>query len=1041
MFTIKKAILLLYTVLFSVASFAQQVTLQGRVTDSSTEVPIVGASLVVRGTEQVTQTNEKGEFTLLLTGSNVSLEVSYVGYETQTVATGTARFMEIRLVSVEQGLEEVVVTGYQTERKKDLTGAVSVVNVDEMMKVAENNPMKALQGRVPGMTVTADGNPSGSATVRMRGIGSINSSQDPLYVIDGVPTQGGMHELNSNDIESIQVLRDASSASIYGSRAANGVIVITTKKGKLGLPKLTFDAFLTSTYFNNRMEVLNSKEYGQALWQASVNSGANPNSNNIGYYFDWDYNADGYPQLNNIYMSKYVDNARTMYTSDTDWFDEISNPGFTQSYNASLSSATEKGSSFFSLGYFHNDGTIKYTDFKRLSARINTDYKLFDGKLVVGENFTLNNTGEVQVPGDVLDLSLKALPMIPVHTIDGEGWGGPANGMNDRQNPMRLLYDNRNNAYNYWRMFGNVYADLEVIKDLHLRTTYGLDYGNYYKRYMEVSYESGFLNSDRSGVNLEQAHWMKWTWSNTANYRKTIDKHIFDVLGGIEMNRQNDISFNAYTSGDGAFAIETPEYMWPDASTGTASVGGGSTGFSLLSYFGKLNYSYNDRYLASFTVRHDGSSRFGKNNRFATFPAVTAGWRISEERFMENTKGYISDLKLRIGWGQTGNQGIGNLATYALFVSDYGIADPTWDIVNGTAYDLSGTGTGSLPSGYRKTQTENDNLKWETTTQTNIGLDFVLFGQSLYGSLDWYIKDTKDMLINPAYLAVVGEGGYRWVNGASMQNKGFDITAGYRNKTSFGLEYDITGVVSAYKNKVTHLPEDVENSYGGRAGDNIIGRALGSFYGYVTDGIFQDQDEVNAHVNQTGKGVGRLRYVNVNDEDSEINDLDQTWIGSPHPDFSYSLNVAVKYKGFDFSVYFQGVQGVDVDNWLKKQTDFWSIDDVNSNKGKRLLNAWTPQNTSSTIPALQTTNTNDEGRFSTYYVENGSYIKLRNLSMGYTLPTNVSSKLRMSKLRFYLSGQNLFTVKSKSFTGVDPENVGWGYPIPTTWTAGVHVTF
>jgi TonB-linked SusC/RagA family outer membrane protein len=641
----------------------------------------------------------------------------------------------------------------------------------------------------------------------------------------------------------------------------------------------------------------------------------------------------------------------------------------------------------------------------------------------------------------VLDLSLQALPIIPVHTVDGIGWGGPALGMNDRHNPMRVLYDNRNNKYNYWRLFGNAYADLQLIKGLHVRTSYGLDYSNFYKRNLEVSYRSGFMNSSRSGVNMEQSHGMKWTWSNTATYRKQIDKHTLDVLAGMEMNRQNDINFNAYTAGDGAFAIETPEYMWPGVSTGTAAVGGGSTGFSLLSYFGKANYSYDDRYLASFTVRHDGSSRFGKNNRFATFPAVTAGWRISSERFMASTKNYISDLKLRIGWGQTGNQGIGNLATYALFVPEYGVADPTWNIVDGTAYDLSGAGTGKLPSGYRKIQTENNDLKWETTTQTNIGLDFSLFNQSLYGSIDWYVKATKDMLINPAYIGVVGEGGYRWANGASMENKGLDLSAGYRNKTSFGLDYDVMAVFSTYKNKVTHLPEAVENSYGGRQGDNIIGRPLGSFYGYVTDGIFQNQDEVDAHVNQTGKGIGRLRYVNVYDADKQITDMDRTWIGSPHPDFSYSLNIVLKYKGFDLSAYFQGVQGIDVENWLKKQTDFWSVDDVNSNKGLRLLNAWTPQNPTSKIPALQTTNSNDEGRLSNYFIENGSYMKLRNLSLGYTLPTATASRLRMSRLRIYVTGQNLFTVKSKNFTGVDPENVGWGYPIPTTWTAGVNIGF
>ncbi|WP_312350812.1 TonB-dependent receptor plug domain-containing protein, partial [Sphingobacterium multivorum] len=359
MFTRQKAMLLPSLALFSVVAFAQQTEIRGRITDSGTAAPIVGASLVVKGTTIATKTNEKGEFVLQTSGNQGTLEISYVGYATQTIAVAGRKFLDIQLTSTEKGLDEVVVTGYQTERKKDLTGAVSVVNVAEMMKAPENNPMKSLQGRVAGMTVTSDGSPSGAATVRMRGISSINSSQDPLYVIDGTPTQGGMHELNSNDIESIQVLKDASSASIYGSRAANGVIVITTKKGKLGAPKLTVDAYATSTHFNNRMKVLDAQQYGRALWQATINSGGNPNGNNIGYQFEWNNDANGVPQLNTVFVSKYIDREHTMYASDTDWFKEVSKPGLQQSYNATLSSGKETSSSFFSLGYLHNNGTLR----------------------------------------------------------------------------------------------------------------------------------------------------------------------------------------------------------------------------------------------------------------------------------------------------------------------------------------------------------------------------------------------------------------------------------------------------------------------------------------------------------------------------------------------------------------------------------------------------------------------------------------------------------------------------------------------------------
>lgn len=1034
-----------FAILLLIPSFiyAQSQSISGTVINSDDGEPLIGVSVVEKGTNNGTMTDINGQFTLSLKTSPSVIAVSMIGMLSQEIQVVSGETVNVSLKSDAYDLEQVVVTGYISQKKADLTGAVSVVDVSDMMSAAENNPMKALQGRVAGMTVTADGNPSGSATIRLRGVGTLNNN-DPLYIIDGMPSKAGMHELNSNDIESIQVLKDASAASIYGSRAANGVIIITTKQGKQGKVKVNFDSYLTASFYTNHLQTLNSKEYGQALWQANINGGNDPNSNNIGYRYDWGYDSNGNAVLNNLYLPKFLDDAGTMYSGDTDWFDEVSRTGMIQSYNMSVSNGTDKGSYYFSLGYFDNEGTIKYSNFDRISARINTDYKLLDGMLTVGENFTLNHTSEVQAPGDVLDLSLKALPMVPVHTIDGEGWGGPTTGMNDRQNPVRLITDNKDNAYQYWRTFGNVFADLEPIKDLHFRTSFGIDYGNYYKRTLGKTYTSGFLSNTTSSVNLEQSHWMKWNWTNTVTYKKTIGKHDFDLLGGMEMFRQSDISFNAYTSGENAFVLETPEYMWPDVSTGQAQVGGGETGYSLLSYFGKANYVYDNRYLASFTIRRDGSSRFGKNNRWGTFPAFSLGWRLSEEAFMENTQGFLSDLKLRAGWGQTGNQEIDNYATYTIYVPDYGVADPTWAIVNGTAYDISGNGSGTLPAGYRKIQSGNDDLKWETTTQTNIGLDFAFFNNTLYGSAEYYIKDTKDILIKPAYLGAVGEGGDRWANGASMENRGIEFLAGYRNKTAFGLNYDITANISGFRNKVTYLPEEVENSYGGRAGDNILGHPYGSFYGYVADGIFKTQEEVDGHAAQEGKAVGRIRYKNVYEEDgkNEINSMDQTWIGNPYPDFSYGLNINLEYKSFDLSIFFQGVQGVDVINSVKYQTDFWSVDDVNSNKGVRLLDAFHPvTNTDSDIPMLQSTNTNDEGRFSTYYVEDGSYLKLRNVQLGYTLPSNFTDKIKIDRLRFYISGQNLFTIHSKDYTGVDPENPGFGYPIPTTCTFGFNLTF
>lgn len=1013
--------------------FAQQVSVQGVITSRTDGFPIIGASVVQTGTTNGIVSDIDGKFALEVPAGS-SLTISYIGYKTITLKA--APQMDIILEEDLQALEEVVVTGYSTQRKADLTGAVAVVSVEDMKKAAENNPMKALQGKVAGMMVTSDGNPGGKATIRIRGIGTLNNN-DPLYIIDGIPTKSGMHELNSNDIESIQVLKDASSASIYGSRAANGVIIITTKQGKAGRLSVDLNAGVTATWYASKMEMLDANQYGRVLWQSAVNGGADPNANTTGYTFDWGYDADGNARLNKVLLPDYIDAARTMRTSDTKWFDEVARTGIMQNYDLSVSNGTEKGRYFFSLGYLKNDGVIKNSSFDRLSARINTDYKLFDGLVTIGENFTVNNTHEVEAPGGVLDAALQALPIIPVHTEDG-GWGGPTGSMNDRQNPVRLVDAVKDNRYSYWRTFGNAFVAINPLKGLELRTNFGLDYGNYYRRDLNRKYQSGKLQNDINSVRLNQGHWLKWNWNATANYKLETGKHKIDVLAGVELFKENNTDFSAYREG---FEVETPEFMWPDMGTGKSVSTGTATGYALLSYFGKVNYSFNDRYLVSGTIRYDGSSRFGKNNRFGTFPAFSLGWRLSEEAFIKENTSIFSDLKLRFGWGQTGNQEISNTAVYNIYVPDYGMGDPTWGAVNGTAYDITGDGKQELPSGFKLTQRANDDLKWETTTQTNIGLDFGLWNQSLYGSAEYYMKKTKDILVLPPYLAAIGEGGNRWVNGASMQNWGLEFNLGYRNTTRFGLTYDISANISSYRNEVTYLPEDVQNSYGGDGDkDNILGHPLNSLYGYVADGIFKTQDEVDNHADQDGKGLGRVRYRDLNG-DGKITDKDRTWIAVQHPDFLYGLNINLEYADFDLTMFWQGVCNIDVENIQKYHTDFWSVRETGSNKGTRLLDAWSPSNPDSDIPAIAATDANWENRLSTYFIENGSYLKLRNLQIGYTLPKKWAKKALMERFRVYVSGQNLLTIKSKSFTGIDPENPGFGYPIPMTFTVGANISF
>ena len=1013
---------------------AQQVNVSGVIKDATGET-VIGASVMVKGTKTGTVTDLDGRFYVECT-PGATLVISYIGYQTQEVKAADG--MNVVLQEAANDLNEVVVTGYTTQRKADLTGAISVVSVDDIAKQNENNPIKALQGRVPGMNISADGSPSGTATVRIRGIGTLNNN-DPLYIVDGIPTKAGMHELNGNDIESIQVLKDAASASIYGSRAANGVIIITTKKGKDGKIKVDFDGSIAVSTYAHKMKVLNAKEYGQVMWQAYVNDGMDPNTNGLGYRYDWGYNAQGTPVLNGISMKKYLDDAGTTPAADTDWFDETTRTGVIQQYNVSVSNGSDMGSSFFSLGYYKNLGIIKTSDFNRFSARMNTEYKLLKNKmLTVGEHFTLNRTSEVQAPGGFLQNVLQFNPSLPIYTEDGN-YAGPVGGYPDRYNPVAVLERNKDNRYTYWRMFGDAYLNLNPFKGFNIRTTFGLDYSQKQQRFFTYPVTEGNVANNKNGVEAKQEHWTKWMWNAVATYNMELGKNRIDLMAGMELNRQDDIYFSGYKEG---FSILNPDYMWPDAGTTNPQAYGGGSGYSLVSFFGKANYNYADKYMTSFTIRRDGSSRFGKNNRYATFPSVSAGWRINQESFLKKAS-WIDDLKIRASWGQTGNQEIDNLARYTLYVSNYGVNENGGQSY-GTSYDIAGTNGGStLASGFKRNQIGNDNIKWETTTQTDLGFDFAFFRNTLYGNFDWYFKKTKDILVNMPGIAVMGEGSSQWINAGEMENRGFEFNIGYRNQTHFGLKYDVTANISSYRNKITALPTTVaaNGTFGGNGVKSVIGHPMGAQVGYVADGIFKSQEEIDNHATQEGAGLGRIRWKDLTG-DGKITEADQTWIYNPVPDFTYGFNIYLEYKNFDFTAFFQGVQGVDIISDLKKETDIWAGLNIGFlNKGKRLLDAWSATNPDSNVPALSLSDNNNEKRVSSYWVENGSYLKLRTIQFGYNFPQTIASKLAMQRLRMYVSAQNLFTIKSSSFTGVDPENPNYGYPIPLNITFGLNVTF
>ena len=1032
---IRKIFLTILLAVLSSALLSAQDTVTGTVVSGSDGMPVIGAAVMeVGNTTNGTVTDIDGKFSISVPEGAELIFVS-IGFKDLTAKASPV--MNITLEEDSQMLEETVVTGYAVQRKADLTGSISVVNVDDIARQNENNPIKAMQGRVPGMNITADGSPSGSFTVRIRGTGTLNNN-DPLYIIDGVPTKAGMHELNGNDIESIQVLKDAASASIYGSRAANGVIIITTKKGKNGRMNVDFDASVSASMYTNKMKVLNAEQFGQAMWQAYINDGQDPNSNGLGYRYDWGYDANGYPVLNSVSMSKYLDAANTVPASDTDWFDETTRTGIIQNYNLSASHGTDKGSSFFSIGYYKNIGIIKSSDFDRFSARMNTEYKIIGDILTLGEHFTVNRTSEVQAPGGFLQNVLQFNPSLPVYTTDNE-FAGPVGGYPDRENPVARLERNSDNRYKYWRMFGDAYLNLNPFKGFNIRTTFGIDYAQKEQRIFTYPITEGNMANDNNAVEAKQEHWMKWMWNAVATYNFEKGKHRGDAMIGMELNREDDTHFSGYKED---FTILTPDFMWPDAGVGDAQAYGSGEGYSLVSFFAKVNYSYADKYLFSATVRRDGSSRFGLENRYATFPSFSAGWRISKEGFMKNAT-WIDDLKIRASWGQTGNQEISNIARYTIYAPNYGVTESGGQSY-GTSYDITGSNGGSiLPSGFKRNQIGNDEIKWETTTQTNAGFDFSLFKQSLYGSFDYYFKETKDILVEMDGIGVMGEGSSQWVNAGAMENEGIEFSIGYRNSTESGFVYDINANISTYRNEITELPATVaaNGTFGGNGVESVIGHPYGAQVGYIADGIFKSQEEVDNHATQEGAAPGRIRWRDIV-PDGVINEKDQTWIYSPVPDFSYGINFYFEYKNFDLSMFWQGVQGVDVISDLKKETDLWSGLNIGFlNKGTRLLDAWTPANPDSDIPALSRSDVNNEKRVSTYFVENGSFLKLRNIQLGYNLPEKAVKKMKMQRFRLYLSASNVLTIKSRDFTGVDPENPNYGYPIPMNLTFGINIGF
>ncbi|MFD1143634.1 SusC/RagA family TonB-linked outer membrane protein [Larkinella insperata] len=1034
-------------------AIAQQRTITGTVFDDKTKEPLPGASILVPGTTSGTAADATGKFTLSVPQSATAVTVSFIGYSTQTVPLTAANALTIYLSEGGQ-LAEVVVLGYTTARKQDLTGAVAIVEVAATKNTSSGNPMQALQGRVPGLYVEKSGTPSGEASrVLIRGANTLGNN-DPLYIIDGVPTKRPFvfQSLNPTAIQSIQVLKDASSASIYGSRASNGVIIVTTKNGANTDGKLNvqFNTSLTTQSEKpERFKMLNAVDRGRALWQASVNDGADPAAA-YGEIYAFDWNKDfSNPRLTSVTVQPFVGGNQSVPAGNTDWQKELYKTGYVTNNDLTISGGTTSSSLLVNLSYLNNSGMVRYTDYRRMTGRINAMTSLADNRVKFGANVQMTASRETPVTTDLggaltPGLAVTLAPTIPVYTTTGDYAGPIGSGYSDRNNPVFMQYINRWDKIRRTFVFGNVFTEIEPLDRLVFRSSLGMDNAGFSNKNIEQSFQNGFIARSLNSLTLTTNKFVSLTWTNTLRYNFDLGEHRFNVLAGIEAIRDNLDDVNSYREN---FAVQSEDFFVLSAASGNASTTGTSTGSRLLSQFARIDYGFGDRFLAALTLRRDGSSRFGQQNRYGFFPAASVGWRIDKEAFMQNVK-VVSNLKLRAGVGRIGNQDIGDLARFGLFEPRYGTLasqvpnghngffDQYWNV--GTAYDLNGVNSGTLPSGFVQTQGENTALRWETTDELNVGLDFGFLNGSLVGSFDYFTRETKDILIKPPVAAAVGEGQLKFVNGATKTNKGYELLLTYYGKPMGGLTYNVSANFARFRDKITVLPEEVRSAFAGNAVTTILGHSQFDLFGYRTDGIFQNQEEVNNHAQQVGAAPGRIRYRDLNG-DNRIDALDQEFFGTTLPGLEYGARIELGYRNFDFSIFGSGVANR---TGFDPYTFYNNFIRGRDNVGPGVFDAWTPQNTSSRIPALTLADGNNETRSSDYFNVSTAYFKIRNVQLGYNVPKMISSKVGMTGLRVYAMAENVFWLKNKNFLGPDPERIDVNtVPVPRTFTLGLNVSF
>ncbi len=1017
---------------FQFEASAQDQTITGTVTDAEDNTNLPGVNVLVKGTTTGTVTDVEGNYQLQVADDATTLVLSSVGYETQEVAINNQTQIDVPMAPDVQSLSEVVVIGYGTQEKREVTGAISSISNEAITQQAVPSVDQAMAGRVAGVQVSQNsGAPGGSISLRVRGVGTPGNSE-PLYVIDGVPVFGNtLSTLNPNDIASIEVLKDAASGAIYGSRAANGVVLITTKKGKAGQLRLDVDYYYGIQSKEKDLDVLDGPTYQRFIREFNALDD-NPNNDE------------------NIFTNP----------ANTNWENEIFRTAPMQNLSVSASGGSENSTFLLSLGYFDQEGIIRGSGFDRYSLRVNTTNNLGE-RFRIGNNASIsrttgNNVSENEIFGAAIPLSIIYPPVIPARRPDGTlGAPGDVGTSFIRTNPLVQTDENIVESEEF-RFLGNIFAEYDLFEGL----TYRLNLGGDFLYGGSNGFDAGIAapgtqEQISSGTRTDRREWI-WLVENIFSYKREIgDGHNIDLLAGATQQKS---TYSFHSSGKQFYPSN--DLIALDAGNEISNVQGRLVDWSLASFLGRVNYNYRSKYFLSASVRRDGSSRFARGNRWGTFPSVSAGWLVSDEDFFNSN--LISQLKIRGSWGQLGNQEIAPFQYLPL-------------LVNNASYSFGG----SVVPGIYAAQPANEEITWETSTQVDIGVDLAFLNDRLTLTVDYYNKETDGILLEGTLPFAYGYLRNRVpqfpvVNAGVVRNRGFEFDLGFRDREG-AFQWSANANLATVNNEVLSLGE------GGpivRFGESIstrtdVGQPISSFYGYEIDGVFQNYDEIRNHADQgaspfdeegnllpeldeagdpllakqTAPGDFKFRD---RDGNGVINEDDRTYIGSPIPDFTYGLSFNANYRGFDLSFAFQGVQGNDIFAKIFQQAgDFTKPD----NKFTTLYeNVWRGEGTSNTVPRIAVQNGNDNYRNSTYYIKDGSFLRLRSLQIGYSLPASLLEPISVRQARVYIGGQNLLTFDNYEF-GLDPEigstfadntlnGVDYGrYPIPRTVTVGVNFGF